>query len=280
MPTRWASSTATSSRPTCCWTSAASCGSPTSAWPACRARAGLTVTGDLLGTLRYMSPGAGAGPAGGGRSPHRRLLARRHSVRAADACEPAFAGADRQEVLRQIAFEEPRPPRRLNAAIPRELETIVLKAWRRTRADRYATAQELADDLRRFLDDKPIRARPPTLANRAVKWTRRHQGTVASGVLITLILVASLGWIGGDRQGRRAGCRGSHRRGFADRRAFAARGRSQRFGLDHGSPQGRGPAWNRLDRDRVTPARATIAGRSRYAREPGRHPPEPGRSQG
>ena len=55
-PTSWASSTATSSRPTCWWTAAATCGSPTSAWPRSRADAGLTLTGDLLGTLRYMSP--------------------------------------------------------------------------------------------------------------------------------------------------------------------------------------------------------------------------------
>src|SRR5206468_12816327 len=61
---------------------------------------------------------------------------------------PAFEGKDRQELLRQIAFEEPPRPRRLNKGIPAELETIVLKALERNPAERYATAQELADDLR------------------------------------------------------------------------------------------------------------------------------------
>ena len=62
-----------------------------------------------------------------------------------------------------------------NRAIPAELETIVLKALEKNPADRYATAQELADDLRRFLDDQPIRARRPTLLQRLRKWGRRHR---------------------------------------------------------------------------------------------------------
>jgi serine/threonine protein kinase len=80
--------------------------------------------------------------------------------------EPAFRGHDRQAVLRQIAFEEPRSPRGLNPMIPAELETIVLKAMAKEPEDRYATAQELADDLRCFLEDKPIRAKRPTLVQR------------------------------------------------------------------------------------------------------------------
>ena len=72
-------------------------------------------------------------------------------------------------MLRQIAFEEPQPPRRLNKAIPAELETIVLKAMEKNPADRYATAQELADDLRRFLDDQPIRARRPSVVQPAAE---------------------------------------------------------------------------------------------------------------
>src|SRR4029077_20867506 len=76
---------------------------------------------------------------------------------------PVFNGRDRQELLRQIAFEEPKSPRRLNPAIPAELETIVLKAMEKNPADRYATAQELADDLGRFLRDESIRAKRPSL---------------------------------------------------------------------------------------------------------------------
>ncbi len=81
--------------------------------------------------------------------------------------EPVFAGRDRQELLRQIAFDEPRSPRLVNSAIPTELETIVLKAVAKNPAERLATAQELADDLRRFLDDRPIHARRPTLVQAA-----------------------------------------------------------------------------------------------------------------
>src|SRR5262249_4824034 len=68
----------------------------------------------------------------------------------------AYDGNDRQELLRQIAFEEPRTLRRWDKAIPAELETIVLKAMEKNPADRYTTAQELAHDLRRFLEDRPI----------------------------------------------------------------------------------------------------------------------------
>src|SRR5581483_6242453 len=97
---------------------------------------------------------------------------------------PALEGGDHQELLRQIAFDEPRRPRSWNPSIPRELETIVLKAMDRNLTERYATAEELAADLRRVLEDKPILARPPTLAQRVQKWSRRHRTLVGSGVAI------------------------------------------------------------------------------------------------
>ena len=64
--------------------------------------------------------------------------------------EPAFRGSDRQELLRQIAFEEPRPPRWLCRDIPLELETVVLKAMRKNPAERYATARDMAATLQRI----------------------------------------------------------------------------------------------------------------------------------
>jgi tetratricopeptide (TPR) repeat protein/serine/threonine protein kinase len=168
----------------------------------CRAGAELTMTGDVVGTLRYMSPEQALGK--------RLLVDHRTDIYSLGVTlyefltlEPAFPGSDREEVLRQIASEEPRPPRRINKAIPAELETIVLKAMGKSPAERYATAQELADDLRRFLDDKPIRARRPRLVRRLVKWGRRHRPLVAAGGAL-LLAAALLGggnlwWLGRQR---------------------------------------------------------------------------------
>jgi tetratricopeptide (TPR) repeat protein len=152
--------------------------------------AGLTRTGDLLGTLRYMSPEQALGLHG--------RVDERTDVYALGATlyelltlEPVHDGADRQALLRQIGQEEPRAPRRLNPAVPADLETIVLKALAKEPADRYRTAQELADDLRRFLEDKPIRARRPTPGQVVAKWARRHRGvvvTAAVAVLVGLVL--------------------------------------------------------------------------------------------
>jgi serine/threonine protein kinase/Tfp pilus assembly protein PilF len=155
----------------------------------CQSQAGLTMTGDLVGTLRYMSPEQALAK--------RVTIDHRTDIYSLGATlyelltlEPAFHGSDRQELLRQIAFEEPPPLRRLNLAMPRELETIVLKALEKNPAERYAAAQDMADDLRRYLEDKPIRARRPTLLFRARKWTRRHRGGVAATVVSTMLALA------------------------------------------------------------------------------------------
>jgi serine/threonine protein kinase len=151
--------------------------------------AGLTMTGELLGTLRYASPEQVQARRG--------MVDHRSDVYSLGATlyelltlRPIFEGRDRHELLRQIADEEPRPPRSVDPSIPAELETIVLKAIRKEPSDRYATAQELADDLQRFLDDRPILARRPTPAERLRKWARRYPSIVVAGVVILLLLSA------------------------------------------------------------------------------------------
>src|SRR5207253_9593257 len=148
--------------------------------------ASLTMTGDLVGTLRYMSPEQALAK--------RVVIDHRTDVYSLGVTlyelltlRPAFDGKDRQELLRQIAFEEPPRPRRLERGIPAELETIVLKAMEKNPAERYATAQELADDLERFVKDEPILARRPTLVQRARKWARRHKPLVRATAALLVV---------------------------------------------------------------------------------------------
>jgi tetratricopeptide (TPR) repeat protein len=154
--------------------------------------AGMTMTGDLLGTLRYMSPEQALAK--------RVVVDHRSDVYSLGVtlCElltlqPVYAAEDRQELLRQIAFEEPRQPRQINARIPQDLETIVLKAIEKNPADRYATAQALADDLRAFLENLPVKAKAPSILHRTVKWSRRHRPFVVSvAISSATVLLLSL----------------------------------------------------------------------------------------
>jgi Tfp pilus assembly protein PilN len=95
-------------------------------------------------------------------------------------------------VLRRVIQEDPKPLRRINPSIPADLETIVGKAMAKLPADRYPTAQALADDLRRFLEDKPILARRPSLLEKAARWSRRRRGLVAAGIGVLLLAVCGL----------------------------------------------------------------------------------------
>ncbi len=99
---------------------------------------------------------------------------------------------DRQLLLKQISTAEPKPPRQWNKRIPVDLETIVLKALSKDPHERYATSQELADDLRRFLEHHTIRARRPTLLQRGTKWTRRHVTALLIAVAVLLCAVIVL----------------------------------------------------------------------------------------
>jgi len=108
------------------------------------------------------------------------------------ALQPAFTGQDRQELLRQLTLEEPHPIRRFNPEVPTDLETIILKAMNKEPESRYATAQEMAEDLRRFLEHKPIKARRPSVSDRLAKWIRRHTVLVASTMALLMLSVMGL----------------------------------------------------------------------------------------
>jgi WD40 repeat protein/serine/threonine protein kinase len=160
----------------------------------CQSQSGLTMTGDLVGTLRYMSPEQALAKRGG--IDHRTdIYSLGVTLYELLTLSPAFAGSDRQELLRQIAFEEPCPPRCLSKEVPADLETIVLKALEKSPADRYPTAQALADDLTRFLKDEPIKATRPTLLQRGRKWCRRNPALASlSAAVAVLLLLLALGW--------------------------------------------------------------------------------------
>jgi tetratricopeptide (TPR) repeat protein len=106
--------------------------------------------------------------------------------------EHAFPGDDPQAVMRDIAEKEPVAPRRFNAALPVDLETIVLKAMSKDPSSRYSTALEMAEDLGRYLLDQPILARRPSVAARASKWVRRHKGFVTAAFVVLLLGLVAL----------------------------------------------------------------------------------------
>jgi eukaryotic-like serine/threonine-protein kinase len=145
----------------------------------------LTGTDDLVGTLRYMAPERLRG-----------LLDRRSDVYALGltlfemlALRPAFGGSDRGEILRQITRGEPPRLEGIDPSIPRDLATVVHKAIARHPDDRYQTAGDLAADLNRFLEDRPIAARRHGPAFLAWRWCLRNPAVAALLGVVALLLV-------------------------------------------------------------------------------------------
>lgn len=151
----------------------------------------VTRTGDVVGTLRYMSPEQLNGK--------RALIDQRTDLYSLGATlyellclQPVFAANDHQQLLHNVLYDDPKPLRQMNRLIPVELETIVMKALAKVPGERYQTAADLADDLHRFLEERPILARRPTYVDHARKWLRRHPAVVVSTFVILLLGLAGL----------------------------------------------------------------------------------------
>ncbi len=150
--------------------------------------ASLSETGDLAGSLPYMSPEQTSGRPASidartdvfslGATLYEALTHRR-----------AFEGDSTQQLLERIRTEDPVEPRRIRARVPADLATICLKALEKEPRHRYATMAVFAADLRRFLAHEPVVARPPTTWVRSVKWFRRHPVVSSSGSVLLLALV-------------------------------------------------------------------------------------------
>jgi serine/threonine protein kinase/WD40 repeat protein len=159
-------------------------------------QADLTDAGEVVGTWRYMAPERFRGLADARSDVYSLGLTLYELL----TLRPAFEASSREELIRQVSSGDAHRPRRVNPEVPRDMETIVLKASERDPARRYQSAGELAEDLRRFLEDRPIRARRASLCERAGRWCRRNPAlagltAVAAALLVVVATVSLVGYI-------------------------------------------------------------------------------------
>jgi tetratricopeptide (TPR) repeat protein len=148
---------------------------------------GQTHAGAIMGTPSYMAPEQAAGGAAQA-TPRADVYALGAILYECLTGRPPFKAATVAQTLRQVVEQEPVPPRQLNAAAPRDVETICLKCLHKAPAQRYSTAANLADDLRRWRNGQPIQARPTPGWERAWKWARRHPSQAALLVSLGVLL--------------------------------------------------------------------------------------------
>ncbi len=155
---------------------------------------GVSQDGDVVGTLRYMAPEQLQGEADA-RSDVYSLGATLYELL---TLQPVHSDNDRSSLIRRITQEEPTAPSTINPEIPRDLDTIVLKAISLEPAHRYQSAGDMAGDLQCYLEDRPIRARRTSAAERLLRWCRRNRAvaSLAGTALVLLVLVAVTASVG------------------------------------------------------------------------------------
>ena len=146
----------------------------------------MTHTGDILGTIRYMSPERFKGECDVRADVYSLGLTLYELL----ALRPAFASPDRLRLIELVTSTEPPSPRTLDPRIPRDLETIILKSIDKDARRRYQSADELCDDLERFIQDEPIKARRISTIERFARWSRRNKALATSMAVAVVGLVA------------------------------------------------------------------------------------------
>jgi hypothetical protein len=155
-----------------------------------------TSRGAILGTPQSMAPEQGAGKSNQV-GPTTEVYALGEILYEMLTGRPPFSGPNTLDVLLRVQTQDPASPRQIRPDVPRDLDVICLKCLRKAPSQRYPTAPDLAHDLRRFLEDRPVRARPVGFWERAVKWRRRRPVTaalVASGAALLLLAAAAPVW--------------------------------------------------------------------------------------